>query len=422
MIELPSKHILAKVGHRVRQFRSVWTDGGAQGIIDRLRRGAVARLAPSTTPLPVRTSDILACDLTFPKKWPTLLINPGQPLEINWITTPPSRGSGGHTTMFRLIDYLQRSGHTCRVYIYDANGGDAAYYASLARSIFPKFRGEINDVTDGMADAHAVVATSWQTAYPAYRSSSSGKRFYLVQDFEPWFYPVSGHSILAENTYRMGFHAVTAGRFLATKMRKEYGMAADAFDFGCDTDKYRLLESSAQRDGIIFYAKPEVPRRAYELGMLALRLFAERYPNLTVHFYGGSVGEQPFRFINHGVISPDELNRLYNRCFAGLCLSMTNVSLVPHEMLAAGCIPVSNDSEHNRIVLDNSFVRYARPTPHALCAALGEVVNSPDFSALAVAASQSVSSASWEAAGATVERSIRRALLDEADAPARLKQ
>ena len=49
-------------------------------------------------------------------------------------------------------------------------------------------------------------------------------------------------------------------------------------------------------------------------------------------------------------------------------LSATNVSLVPHEMLAAGCIPVVNDAEHNRMVLDNAHVAYAPATPFELAA------------------------------------------------------
>ena len=79
-------------------------------------------------------------------------------------------------------------------------------------------------------------------------------------------------------------------------------------------------------------------------------------------------------------------------------------------MLSAGCIPVVNDAEHNRIVLDNPFLSYAPPTPRALADALGDVVATKDFRTLAASASASVSSASWEEAGRTVEQSIRRAL------------
>ena len=234
-----------------------------------------------------------------------------------------------------------------------------------------------------------------------------------MQDFEPWFYPLGARNALAEHTYRMGFHAITAGRFLSAKLNAEYGMAADAFDFGSDS-AYHLVDGVSVRDGIVFYARPEpwAARRAFELGVMALQLFAQRHPDITIHFYGSRIGKLPFPFKDHGLLRPSELNKIYNRCFAGLSLSMTNVSLVPHEMLSAGCIPVVNEAEHNRIVLDNPFVRYAGPTPHALADALSDVVSTKDFATLATSASASMSSASWEEAGRIVERSIRRALVN----------
>jgi glycosyltransferase involved in cell wall biosynthesis len=379
-----------------------------------MRRAVANRLAPTTGPLEVRQADVLAADMRVPRSWLPLLLDVEGQLVVNWVTSPPEAGSGGHTTMFRLIEHLERAGHICRVYLYDAYGGDAAYYASQLREVFPRFAGEVNDVANGMANAHAVVATSWPTAYPVYADRCLGKRFYLVQDFEPWFYPLGARSVLADNTYRMGFHGITAGRFLAAKLSAEYGMPADAFDFGCDAEHYHMLDGGSVRDGIVFYAKPQVPRRAFELGLMALQLFAERRPDITIHFYGSRVGKLAFPVIDHGVLPPNELNRIYNRCLAGLSLSITNVSLVPHEMLSAGCIPVVNDVEHNRIVLDNPFVRYASPTPHALADALHDVVATKDFPALAASASASVSSASWESAGRIVEQSIRRAVLRHA--------
>ena len=79
-------------------------------------------------------------------------------------------------------------------------------------------------------------------------------------------------------------------------------------------------------------------------------------------------------------------------------------------MLAAGCIPVVNDADHNRIVLDNSYVRYADPTPHALAECLSEVVTLPDFDVFAREASASVAFTSWDSAGEVVERVLRREL------------
>jgi glycosyltransferase involved in cell wall biosynthesis len=331
----------------------------------------------------------------------------GEALTINWVMAPPHGGSGGHTTAFRLITDLERRGHVCRIYIYDAFGSDASFFESIVREAFPSFQGEVGDALDGMADAHAVVATSWPTAYVIFNDECRGRRFYLVQDYEPWFYPVGGQSALAETTYRMGFHAITAGRFLSHKLRSEYGMAADGFDFGCDTDRYRLSDDR-ERTGVIFYARPAAARRAFELGVMALQLFTEAHPDVEIHFYGDRIGRLPFRFVDHGLITPDELNALYNRCFAGLSLSMTNVSLVPHEMLAAGCIPVVNDADHNRIVLDNPHVTYAEPTPHALAAALAEVVTRPNFDEVARKAAASIQAVSWDDAGELVEEVLVR--------------
>jgi hypothetical protein len=91
-------------------------------------------------------------------------------------------------------------------------------------------------------------------------------------------------------------------------------------------------------------------------------------------------------------------------------LSATNVSLVPHEMLAAGCIPVVNDAERNRMVLDNPHVAYAPATPFELAAKLSEIVERPllERRAAATAAAESVRGTSWDEAGETAVRIVER--------------
>ena len=72
---------------------------------------------------------------------------------------------------------------------------------------------------------------------------------------------------------------------------------------------------------------------------------------MTIHTYGESAGELPFPVVDHGLTTPDELGRPLQPLRRRAGAVGDNVSLVPHEMLAAGCIPVVNDAEHNRIVL-----------------------------------------------------------------------
>ena len=401
-----------QLGRRYRQGRAILMAEGIRGITRRARSAGARWLQPKDPIFEVNRADVVAADISRPFKPTIPPAVAGQPISVNWVVVPPSRGSGGHTTEFRIINYLQARGFDNRVYFYDVYGGDHAYYENIVRSYY-KFHGTVARLDQGMADAHAVMATAWATAYPVFNARCSGKRFYFVQDFEPYFYPAGSLSFLAENTYRMGFHAITAGGWLALKLKEEYGMDADGFPFGCDTKWYKIL-SGAKRSGVVFYARPEAPRRAFELGIMALEVFAKRRPSTPIHFYGSRMGPLPFPIIDHGHVPPDQLNRIYNECYAGLSLSLTNVSLVPHEMLAAGCIPVVNEGIQNRIVLDNPFVRYAPLDPHALASALDDVVTTPDFDVLAGAAAESVGPCSWDDAGATVERVLRRTLSADA--------
>lgn len=397
-----------QLGRRARQFSAILAKDGYQGIVRRVRLKASDWIRPRSVVWSVFPEDVMAADLLRPPVTVVPKIAPGEPIVVNWVMEASGRGSGGHTTTCRIIKYMERSGYVNRVYLYDPFGGDHKYYQRISRDYYG-ITCEISDVRAGMKDAHAVVATAWPSAYAVYNARCSGKRFYFVQDYEPFFYPAGTNSVLAENTYRMGFHGITAGRWLAEKLSHEFGMMTDFFPFGCDTAQYRR-QSSSKRSGVAFYARAGTPRRAVELGLLALELLANRRPDVEVHLFGERVGHLPFKFLNHGLVTPAKLSEIYNRCFAGLSLSLTNVSLVPFEMLACGCIPIVNDADHNRMVLDNPHIRYAPPTPHSLATALEALVDMPDFEATSRRAAESVVSASWDDAGAAVDAAFRRAL------------
>jgi O-antigen biosynthesis protein len=404
---------------RLRQTRRLLEAEGYSGVAARLAERAADRIhRPDPAKLPIAHSDLERAAVIAHNGWalpPALAANPGEPLTIAWVCTPPGPGSGGHTTMFRLVAAFEQAGHRCILYLQDNHGWSVQQHERVIRSWWPWMKADVRDAATGIDDAHAIFATAWETAYPVLASPARGLRFYLVQDFEPFFYPAGSESLLAEATYRFGFHGVTAGRWLADLLRDDYGMPADHFDFGRDLT-YKLDPSipEAERTGVCFYCKPDTPRRAYGLAVLALELFAERHPEVEIHFYGVEVKQLPFTAINHGLQTPEQLNELYNRCVAGLVLSATNVSLVPHEMLAAGCIPVVNDAKQNRVVLDNDHVSYANPTPFELADALSRLVEAQpsDRAHTAAIAAASVSDASWGDAGATVVEAVTRVLAD----------
>lgn len=397
---------------RYRQLRNLLQNEGAQAVAGRLRKAASDWLMPNTVVSPVRSTDVMAVDLSHPFQPAIPAIVAGQPLIANWVTTPPSPGSGGHTTLFRIIRYLEAHGYRNRVYFYDVYGGDHQYYESVVRNYY-NFHGPVANFDAGMEDAHIVMATGWPTAYPIFNSRCAGKRFYFVQDFEPYFYPVGDTSALAETTYRMGFHGINIGECFADKLRTEFGMTVDTFKYGCDISQYHRSPTS-RRSGVVFYARRESARRGFELGLMALEVFAARNPGIEIHIYGDKLGRLLFPYVDHGHVTPEQLNSIYNRCFAGLSLSFTNVSLVALEMLAAGCIPVVNDTIQVRTDLNNAFVYYAPPYPQALAAQLESVVTTQNFDSLSAAAAASVHSTTWEESGATVDAMLRNALQESA--------
>src|SRR5664279_1228217 len=55
-----------------------------------------------------------------------------------------------------------------------------------------------------------------------------------------------------------------------------------------------------------------------------------------------------FPVVRHDRLRPAALNELYNQSIAGLAMSFTHILLVAEEMLAAGVIPIVNESAYSR--------------------------------------------------------------------------
>ena len=110
----------------------------------------------------------------------------------------------------------------------------------LYAQMFPTFAGEVRDFDNGIRDAHAVFATSWQTTYPLFACRSAGRQALLFRPgLRAVLLPVGSQASSLRTTYRIGYHGVTAGGWLARKLAAEYGMPSDAFDLGCDTQRHQ---------------------------------------------------------------------------------------------------------------------------------------------------------------------------------------
>ena len=328
---------------------------------------------------------------------------------VGWLCTPPAVGSGGHTTMFRMVEALEALSVDCRIVLYDRHGGDVTAQEEAIRSGWPQVKAPVMSADDSLEILDVCVATAWPTAHVlAARAPSQLRCLYFVQDYEPYFYPRGSEYALAEDTYRFGFRMIALGDMVRESLLCEVGSIVDTVPFGCDTSTYRL-QNRGPRSGVVVYAKPGVARRGFLLARLALEDFHRIHPEQEIHVYGEKIQDLPFPATLHGSLRPAELNTLYNGSLVGVAMSHTNISLVAEEMLAAGCVPVVNDHPYARADLKNEWVAWSRATPTALASALCGAVEYPDVTARAQGASESVRQG-WGEASSGVVRIIREEL------------
>lgn len=346
----------------------------------------------------VRRSDVLEAD------WSSLPYTPTKKSHytktVNWVMSPPSNG-GGHQNIFRFIDFLDDAGYTNNVYLYstydDTTPEEAARnvagYSKASRTKFYRY-------DDGMTEADVLFATGWETAYPVFNTVTDAKKMYFVQDFEPLFYAMGTNYILAENTYRFGFRGITAGGWLSNKLASDYGMKTDHYDFGSDPARYRH-ENDNERKKVFFYARPVTERRGFDLGVMALELFHEQHPEYEIVMAGWDVSgyDVPFPYVNHKSLSLDELSTVYNECSAALVISLTNMSLLPLELLSCGTIPVVNEGDNNSMVSDNPYIVYTPASPAVMAREMSTIVSRKNAAAHARKASTSVQGLGWDKAG-----------------------
>lgn len=392
---------------------------GVRSTAWRLGRWLRSRSTPFDIPplASVYDDDVLAVDWTEPRPARFDLPPTEPPYRVAWLISPPSRSSGGHQTAFRLMKYLEEAGHQVTIYLYAPAKYPAASVMAvnelMAEGALPQLRADISvyESSMGITDVHAIVASDWGCAYAAYRQLATARRFLFVQDFEPAFYAAGSDAALAENTYRFGFHGVTAGRWLARKLTTDYGMACDSFDFGVDASTYRF-DNTEDRSEVVMYVRPPTQRRATEIGLLALRAFHALRPEVTINLVGWSMSDfhVPFPCVDHGIVDAATLNEIYNRCAAGLVLSMTNMSLAPMEMMASGVVPVINEADNTKGVFDDPFLEFVEIAPQAMAVKLAQILNRPDVREHAARVAQSVASAGWDDAGTVFVSALERVM------------
>jgi len=309
-------------------------------------------------------------------------------LVVDWIVPDFSRGAGGHVAIFRAIAGLEKEGVRCRIWIVHSSrhGSPEAVRRAVGESFVPVDAEVYFLLPEDIAqvDGDAGVATDRWTAYYL-RSAPVGHRFYLVQDFEPAFYPAGAAYLLAENTYRFGFTTIVSSPWLASLMCAYQPGLPIEFRYGVDHATYHPAKSSGAQPPpvdphrVVFYARANTERRAVEVGMVALEVLAERRRDFEVVCFGESLGDlrTPFPCRDAGILSASELAELYRSASVGLVFSATNHAIIPKEMMACGLPVMELDGASTRAVYPEDVLAWAPSDPFVIAEKLEFLLDHP---------------------------------------------
>jgi glycosyltransferase involved in cell wall biosynthesis len=338
-------------------------------------------------------------------------------LRLALVIPPFSRGSGGHNTLMQIFSRLEQRGHACSVWLADYQDHARDLWPGVLRQeineFFAPFKGPVYKGFGSWQGADVVLATGWQTVDATLTLDHCRARAYIVNDHEPEFFSTSTERVIAEATYSHGLHCIAASPWLRDLLIERYGASADAFQLGVDHQVYRPLPVKRRLDTVVYYARHSTPRRAVPIGLLALSELYRRKPDTRIVLFGsGDIQQTAFPYEHLGVLAPGQLARLYSEATVGLCLSLTNFSLMPKEMLACGlpCVELAGVSAESIFGADGPL-ELAPLAPARIADALERLLRDRErWEQRSREGIEFVASHTWEHATDEIEAGLRHAL------------
>lgn len=248
------------------------------------------------------------------------------------------------------------------------------------------------------------IATAWWTAISAQKLIDHKKRFYegnnlqsvekfvyLIQDYEPGFYPWSSRYSLAESSY----HLPSVLSVFNTNILKDFFLlnghdASNGFVFepilNSSLRSTLPLSGSIREKIIIVYGRPSVNRNAFEILVMSLRNAVKCCDLSQWKFY--SVGEdhddvdlgKELKLVSLGKLSLEDYSKLLKISYAAISLMISpHPSYPPIEMAAFGLKVITNTYSNKNLNGISPFIRsVAVPSPENITKRLIDIVNEYD--------------------------------------------
>lgn len=293
--------------------------------------------------------------------------HPFSPKTINWFLPElDSPFYGGINTALRMADHLARVHGVENRFVLWAHPNDGFHRSAIAAA-FPNLADSpiYYDLSlraaAGIPACDVSISTLWVTAFVAAHFASARRKFYLIQDYEPMFYPAGTMYALAEESYRLGLYGLCNTENLL-RLYESYGGRGTAFLPAVDRSVFHPEGRRNRRADdpvtVFVYARPGHWRNCWELASLALQELKSHLGDRVRIVTAGSWArpEDVGTGIQHlGLLDYRETGNLYRTCDVGVALTVSeHPSYLPLELMACGVPVVAFDNPAGYWLLRNN--------------------------------------------------------------------
>ncbi|MFV0342349.1 MAG: hypothetical protein ACK5JH_05565 [Anaerocolumna sp.] len=264
--------------------------------------------------------------------------------KILFVLERMAKYSGGQTSILRLGTELVNLGYEVGYIVYKPQ--PKADMIECATFNLAGYQGEMyTNKNLERIKADVVIASSWDTV--AFAKKIPGYKMYFIQDYEPYFYPFGELFLLAQKTYEQGLHMVSLGPWNKemVEMHCNINSPMDYVEFPYEKKEYPdhkrdYLSYKKRKEFVLavylkYYGK-RLPSITQYLLKQVKEEFAKDGINLVIKYFGEDKSFQTVAGENLGMLNKGDLLKLYKKADFGMVASMSNISLVPYEMLATG--------------------------------------------------------------------------------------